>query len=335
MAAMARRRSRRAVRRALSGGRPAIKSTTRFGHEVASADRWHLATAPDRGDRLYVRPQVAIGNGLEIGSQMPLESTGGRVDGHLTRAHSHRRTVGVAVHQGLQDLHQPQTGATGGGPDRRQGFGCAELDVIVVERRDTRRRDIGYVCGHLQPFQQSSHRTCCGTACSKVRYGIDSADYTKLYSDALDGATRCVDLSTYQSGVGRVLTVTPLKADDATEASRVVHRQCRSTWNGTAACVRSRSASIELLSVAGSLAMRDARGRQGGQRLTAHRDITECGVDGVQDVGGELDVGRGGVRTDLFGTRSAGDGRGDLGTTQHPGQRETGNADVRLRRRWE
>ena len=73
--------------------------------------------------------------------------------------------------------------------------------------------------------------------------------------------------------------------------------------------------------------MRDARGRQGGQRLTAHRDITECGVDGVQDVGGELDVGRSGVRTDLFGTRSAGDGRGDLGATQHPGQSETSNAD--------
>ena len=74
--------------------------------------------------------------------------------------------------------------------------------------------------------------------------------------------------------------------------------------------------------------MRDARGRQGGQRLAAHRNITECGVDGVQDVGGEFDVGRGGVRTDLFGTRRAGDGRGDLGATQHPGQRETGNADA-------
>jgi hypothetical protein len=54
--------------------------------------------------------------------------------------------------------------------------------------------------------------------------------------------------------------------------------------------------------------MSDSGGCQDGQRLTAHRNVTERGVDSVEDVGGELDVRRGGVRVDLFGAGRAGDG---------------------------
>jgi hypothetical protein len=54
--------------------------------------------------------------------------------------------------------------------------------------------------------------------------------------------------------------------------------------------------------------MSDSGGCQDGQRLTAHWNVTERGVDSVEDVGGELDVRRGGVRVDLFGAGRAGDG---------------------------
>ncbi len=76
--------------------------------------------------------------------------------------------------------------------------------------------------------------------------------------------------------------------------------------------------------------MRDAGARSGRGRRLGDGRVAERLVDRVQRVLAQSDAGRLGVGLNLFRARGPGDGGGELGQAQHPGERQLAQGQAGL-----